>query len=409
MASTILSDNGVTSGSAGLKTTAASDGALALQTTTSGGTATTALTIDTSQNVGIGTSSPALPLDIVSTTAGPVRQTTYGVAPAYSSRRAGGTSGSPTAVTNTQTLVQLNGTGYGATGFSTDQARVSIWGLAAETWTDTAQGTYLQFNTTPIGTTARAPVMVIDSVGNVGIGTTSPNKISGTTVLSINTGTAANYAGLDISTADAVRTALYANNSASYLETRTSTPLVFGTNTTERMRVNAGAPILCLAGGSTTATGTGIAFPATQSASSDANTLDDYEEGTWTPDLRGSGTAGTVTYNTDGRVGRYTKIGNVCKFQMWIQWTNWTGSPSGGVQVAGLPFTSKNTTSNYTAVNVYMDTAYTLNANSLIQGYINQNVTYVFLGQYAVGGGNSLDLGFDTNSALMISGVYEVN
>ena len=27
----------------------------------------------------------------------------------------------------------------------------------------------------------------------------------------------------------------------------------------------------------------GIAFPATQSASSDANTLDDYEEGTWTP------------------------------------------------------------------------------------------------------------------------------
>ena len=50
MASTILSDNGVTSGSAGLKTTAASDGALALQTTTAGGTATTALTIDTSQN-----------------------------------------------------------------------------------------------------------------------------------------------------------------------------------------------------------------------------------------------------------------------------------------------------------------------------------------------------------------------
>jgi hypothetical protein len=50
MPSTILSDNGVTSGSAGLKTTAASDGALALQTTTAGGAATTALTIDTSQN-----------------------------------------------------------------------------------------------------------------------------------------------------------------------------------------------------------------------------------------------------------------------------------------------------------------------------------------------------------------------
>jgi hypothetical protein len=56
MASSILSDNGVTSGVAGLKTSADSDGTLALQTTTAGGTATTAVTINTSQNVGIGTS-----------------------------------------------------------------------------------------------------------------------------------------------------------------------------------------------------------------------------------------------------------------------------------------------------------------------------------------------------------------
>jgi hypothetical protein len=155
--------------------------------------------------------------------------------------------------------------------------------------------------------------------------------------------------------------------------------------------------------------GTGYTFPATQDPSSNANTLDDYEEGTWTPDLRGSSTAGTVTYSADGRIGRYTKIGNVCKFQIYIAWTNWTGSPSGGVQVAGLPFASKATTSNYTAINVYMDGAYTLSANNIMQGYINQNVTYVFLGQYVTGGGNSTDLGFDTNSALMISGIYEVN
>ena len=51
MPSIILSDNGVSSGSAGLKTTAASDGALALQTTTAGGTATTAVTIGTDQSV----------------------------------------------------------------------------------------------------------------------------------------------------------------------------------------------------------------------------------------------------------------------------------------------------------------------------------------------------------------------
>ena len=49
------------------------------------------------------------------------------------------------------------------------------------------------------------------------------------------------------------------------------------------------------------ASGSGITFPATQSASSDANTLDDYEEGTWTPTL-GAGSL-TITNAT------YTKIG----------------------------------------------------------------------------------------------------
>ena len=56
---TILSDNGASSGSAGLKSSGGNDGVLILQTTTVGGTATNAVTIDTSQNVGIGTSSPA--------------------------------------------------------------------------------------------------------------------------------------------------------------------------------------------------------------------------------------------------------------------------------------------------------------------------------------------------------------
>jgi len=53
MASTILADNGVSSGSAGLKSTADSTGVLALQTTTSGGAVTTAVTVDNAQNVGV--------------------------------------------------------------------------------------------------------------------------------------------------------------------------------------------------------------------------------------------------------------------------------------------------------------------------------------------------------------------
>jgi len=91
-------------------------------------------------------------------------------------------------------------------------------------------------------------------------------------------------------------------------------------------------------GGATpSASGSGITFPATQSASSDANTLDDYEEGSWTPTLTAGTAPSAVNYNT--RVGRYTKIGRNVTVWMAIQVNSVTGG-SGNVYFTGLPFTS---------------------------------------------------------------------
>lgn len=82
-----------------------------------------------------------------------------------------------------------------------------------------------------------------------------------------------------------------------------------------------------------TATAGQIKFPATQNPSADANTLDDYEEGTWTPGL-----GGTATYTF--REGRYTKIGRLVFIAGEIQVnTIGTGSTS---NVSGLPFVSSN-------------------------------------------------------------------
>ena len=53
-----------------------------------------------------------------------------------------------------------------------------------------------------------------------------------------------------------------------------------------------------------------IKFPASQSASADANTLDDYEEGTWTI-TAGMETSGTVTLDSDWNTGSYIKIGKM--------------------------------------------------------------------------------------------------
>jgi hypothetical protein len=83
--------------------------------------------------------------------------------------------------------------------------------------------------------------------------------------------------------------------------------------------------------------GIGIAFPATQSASSDANTLDDYEEGTFTPTLT-SGSGSITAYTAKGR---YVKIGKSVTITMSFSIT--TAGTAGGVgNFNGLPFTTVN-------------------------------------------------------------------
>jgi hypothetical protein len=119
--------------------------------------------------------------------------------------------------------------------------------------------------------------------------------------------------------------------------------LILSTTGTERMRIPSAGGVQAVTtisvGNATPSTsGAGITFPATQSASTDANTLDDYEEGTWTPVFQGSGgSIGSTAYST--RVGTYTKIGNVVTIGFTVVLSN-KGSWSGDAYLSGLPFTS---------------------------------------------------------------------
>jgi len=84
------------------------------------------------------------------------------------------------------------------------------------------------------------------------------------------------------------------------------------------------------------ATGSGavgqIKFPATQVSSSDANVLDDYEEGTWTPVLQFDANTQTLTL----AFGTYVKIGKSVTINMQISWAAKSGV--GRVYITGLPF-----------------------------------------------------------------------
>jgi hypothetical protein len=97
-------------------------------------------------------------------------------------------------------------------------------------------------------------------------------------------------------------------------------------------------------------TANGIKFPATQVTSADANTLDDYEEGTWTPAINFAGGTTGITYGL--RQGFYTKVGNMVYATCLINLSN-KGSSTGAFRIGGLPFTT-NSDSNYRATSMSM-------------------------------------------------------
>lgn len=80
-----------------------------------------------------------------------------------------------------------------------------------------------------------------------------------------------------------------------------------------------------------------LVFPAVQSASTNANTLDDYEEGTWTPVIGAHTATSGQTYGT--QTGLYVKIGQLIVAQFIASLTA-KGTLTGNVQIQGLPFTT---------------------------------------------------------------------
>ncbi len=155
--------------------------------------------IDSSGNVGIGTTTPDNNLEVTAAAAtAPILMVTgYGLnatnVPQIYGRAARGTEASPTAVQTGDRLVSFRAYGYDGTDWSSLSmgATSAIEMDAAETFTGSARGSYMKFETTPIGSVTRSERMRIDPSGNVGIGTIVPSSIlniagAGGTVLTID-------------------------------------------------------------------------------------------------------------------------------------------------------------------------------------------------------------------------------
>jgi hypothetical protein len=293
-------------------------------------------------------------------------------------------------------------------------------------------------------------VMRIDSAGNVGIGIASP---ASALFVSANTATggvpeinlensqnfeAANYlnyktelifrgdkqnrysgAGAILGPLASIKT-IYSNPTltadsqqgagALTFNTRAETATTSSDTLTERMRITAAGEVLvgitsAVSGGANLQVSDGITFPATAVASANANTLDDYEEGTFTPTIIGTTTAGTGTYSANSQIGRYTKIGNRVYFNIYLVWTAHTGT--GNMSVAGLPFTSIATAGTFNALSTWYQNI-TMTALNLLTAYVNVNATIVSLSQTPVGGGAATAVAMDTAGSLLLTGHYEV-
>lgn len=225
--------------------------------------------------------------------------------------------------------------------------------------------------------------MRIDSSGNVGIGITPTYKFDVSGVIR-------NASSADASPYTQQRITVYNDNSNwayfsygsdafmrfVYSKTGTALPLLFGTTSatdntgafTETMRISQQSSLV-LKGGTDNPNGIGVVFPATQSASTDPNSLDDYEEGTWTP---GQG-AGLTLVGAFSSTGTYTKIGRVVTVTGTLSGATSVAASAGGTILTGLPFATAQDCGG-TAFNAFLNSSAIIDANSTI-AYTNGAIT----------------------------------
>jgi hypothetical protein len=149
---------------------------------------------------------------------------------------------------------------------------------------------------------------------------------------------------------------------------------------TERVAVKADGVVQILSGQ--------LQFPSVQLPSSNANTLDDYEEGTFTPTIVGSGGGTPGAYSV--QIGRYVKIGRNVFVHGFVAISNLgTVASSGGIlRIGGLPFTALNLANYFAPVTVGFWNNIAATTVS-VGGIVTNNTDYIRLTRVTTAGAGS--------------------
>jgi len=122
---------------------------------------------------------------------------------------------------------------------------------------------------TGISNSSDATAITIDSSENVGIGTTAPNKSSSSRALTVNTGSAANFSALELSSNDTLNWYINANNASVFDVTQGTRNRIFFTNGSEQMRLTSGGALLI----NQTTNPAGNMFRVTETAGNSTTTI----------------------------------------------------------------------------------------------------------------------------------------
>jgi hypothetical protein len=145
----------------------------------------------------------------------------------------------------------------------------------------------------------------------------------------------------------------------------------------------------------------GINFPDTAVASSGANCLDDYEEGTWTPDLTFGGAKVDMTYYAT--VGTYTKVGRLVTVHGYF-YVSEQGSSAGAAKISGIPFTPA--TKGSLAIGFYANMA--LTAPMMYGSFFNAATAFDLYYGTVGGAATVTEAMFSDTSILFFTASYEV-
>jgi hypothetical protein len=160
--------------------------------------------------------------------------------------------------------------------------------------------------------------------------------------------------------------------------------------------------------GAITLTSGSLTWPATAIASGGANTLDDYEEGDFTPVISDNSGAGG---GYAAQVGRYVKIGKNVFWTVNVTLNSLTGlTGTEEVQILGLPFTSDSTGVNSTLGQAGQSTGLVITAGHSYVGTIAPNSAVIRPRVWDATTGNTAMLisELSASAALSMAGMYQI-